>query len=121
MIVFDVNNCFITARKRVCEGYVFTGVCLSIGGISVRGGRGHRGVFAQGGVSVQRGVSVQGVSVPVRLRAGGTHPTGAFLLVTIFGSFGFSPADSILYVYELWGFCLYIFLLEWPSGGFATA
>ena len=51
--------------KEVFEGYVFTGVCLSTGGL------------CPGDISV-REVSVQGVSVqktPVRLRAGGAHPT----------------------------------------------
>ena len=29
------HRCFITARRQVCEGYVFKGVCLSTEGVSV--------------------------------------------------------------------------------------
>ena len=66
--------------NKVCEGYVFTGVCLSTGGfalclwgvlVSVLGvsiwGVSVRGSLYPGGVSVRgslsRGVSVQGVSL----------------------------------------------------------
>ena len=40
-----VTVLFITARNKVCEGYVLTGVCLSTGG-----GRGHawQGVYGRG-------------------------------------------------------------------------
>ena len=83
--------------NEVCEGYVFTGVCLFTWGVSVWGGLCPGGLCPGGlcprGVSVQwgsvkgglcPGVSVQGgicpgVSVmdtPHRLGAGGTHPTG---------------------------------------------
>ena len=64
--------------NKVCEGYVFTGVCGSLSG---GGGSLARGVSVQevsvqgGGVSAQVGLC-QGVREnPVRLRADGTHPT----------------------------------------------
>ena len=48
--------------NEVCEGYVFTAVCLSTGG-----GLGHcPGVFCPGGRSLSRGISVQGGLCPGR-------------------------------------------------------
>ena len=58
------NRIFLPPANEVCEGYVFTGVCLSTGEVSV-----HRG-------SVSRGVSVQGVSVQGVLCPGGSLSRG---------------------------------------------
>ena len=63
-------ECFLVCCHRpqteVCEGYVFTGVCLSTGeGLCSRGSL-SRGLC----VAVGRGDLCQG---PVRFRAGGTH------------------------------------------------
>ena len=91
-----------TPANKVCEGYVFTGVCLSTGGSLSQGvsilrglcprgslsrGFSVQGVSVQGGVSVQVGslsrwVSVQGVSMPKGVSVqgglcpGGFHPWG---------------------------------------------
>ena len=90
----------LPSANEVCEGYVFTGVCLSTGGVSVQGESLSKGVSVLG-FSVQeglcqegslsreslsgglcpwgsqsRGVSVRETLPTVRLRAGGTHPNG---------------------------------------------
>ena len=60
---------FLPPANEVCEGYVFTGVCLSTRGrVSVQGGGSlSRGVSVRGwslsGGSLSRGFSVWGVSV----------------------------------------------------------
>ena len=81
-------NHLLPPANEVCEGYVFTGVCLSTGGVSVQGGlclgvglcpggslqgvslsreRGlcpGRGVSVQGWGSLSRGISVWGGLCP---------------------------------------------------------
>ena len=62
----------LPAANEVCEGYVFTGVCLSTGGLSLCPG----GSLPQGGLhpraSLSRGVSVRGISVQgVSVQGGG--------------------------------------------------
>ena len=56
---------YLPPANEVCEGYVFTGVCLSTGfsvwGVSIQGGL-HPGGLHPGG-SLSMGVSVHGVSV----------------------------------------------------------
>ena len=75
----QVPKMFLPPANEVCEGYVFTGVCLSTGGLCPKGS-----LFR--GVSVQRGGGLcLGGLCPegslsgrphIRLRADGTHPTG---------------------------------------------
>ena len=61
---------FLPAAKVVCEGYVFTGVCLSTGG----------GVYDQGGVSVQEGSLSRGsLSEGVTVHGKGLCPGGLCL------------------------------------------
>ena len=81
--------------NEVCEGYVFTGVCLSTGGglhswgggVCIQGMVCIQGWSASGGVCIhasRRGLHPGGVGqTPPQLdttgygqRAGGTHPTG---------------------------------------------
>ena len=51
---------FLPTTNEVCEGYVFTGVCLSTaGGLGMSRGSPSRGVCVQGCLC-PRGVSVQG-------------------------------------------------------------
>ena len=57
------NKIYLPPANEVCEGYVFTGVCLSTGWISVQGGSLSRGGLCPGGRSLSRGVSVFGESV----------------------------------------------------------
>ena len=74
----------ISTRKRICEGYVFTGVCLSTGGRLLLGGLVPGGCLVPGVWS--RGVSAPGESAPggclvetspgTATATGGTHPTG---------------------------------------------
>ena len=70
---------FLSPANEVCEGYVFTGVCLSTGGgvsVSVQGGGLHPGGLCPGG-SLSWGVSVQGVSVQGALSRGALCPAGS--------------------------------------------
>ena len=64
--------------NEVCEGYVFTGVCLSTGGSlsrgSVWGGSLSGGSLSGGGLCPGRGLCHG--DPPLRQCAGGTHPTG---------------------------------------------
>ena len=53
--------------NEVCEGYVFTSVCLSTGGGGVRGGGGQGDMHGGGGACVVGETATA---------AGGTHPTG---------------------------------------------
>ena len=65
--------------NEVCEGNVFTGVCLSTGGLSVRGGVCLQGVYFQGGSLSWGSLSRGGLchrDPPYVGRAGGMHPTG---------------------------------------------
>ena len=90
---FFVMRQFLPPTNVVCEGYVFTGVCLSMGGsqsqqggspsggFSIRGGGGSpsRGVFIQGG-SPSRGVSIWGGSSSGGFSIWGVlHPGGRVL------------------------------------------
>ena len=65
--------------NKVCEGYVFTGVCLSTGGLALcpggspSGGSLFMGVSVQG-VPVKRGVSIQGDLCPEGCLSGGLCP-----------------------------------------------
>ena len=69
---------------EVCEGYVFTGVCLSRGEVSVhRGVSAHGGSLCPGGVSVQGGISVQG---------GGLCPGGS---LSMGGSLSWRPPPPV--------------------------
>ena len=54
---------FLPPANEVCEGYVFTCVCLSTGGVPASG----EGVCSGGGVSA---------SPMTATAAGGMHPTG---------------------------------------------
>ena len=45
------NKIYLPLANEVCEGYVFTGVCLSTGWISVQGGLCFRGVCPGGSLS----------------------------------------------------------------------
>ena len=88
VIVKSINefHLFITARKRsLGQGNIFTGVCLSTGGVPGPGGclvlggawsRGRGGAWSRG-----RGVPAPGGGVPggdpqTATAAGDTHPTG---------------------------------------------
>ena len=79
LLLMKKNNCspyYYRTANEGCEGYIFTGVCLSIGcggslsrkwEVSVRGVSGGRGFCPARGLwpeqSLSRGISVQGVSV----------------------------------------------------------
>ena len=83
MTTIAKSNLIITARNEVVARYCpGRGVSLqgglspnevSVQGVSVRGWG--FSVQGGGGISVQRGVCVRETH-PLRLRAGGTHPTG---------------------------------------------
>ena len=60
----------------VCEGYVFTGVCLSTGGVLHPGGFSIGGVLHPRGGSPSVGGSPSRRGSPSGQCAGGTHPTG---------------------------------------------
>ena len=61
-----MGRTYLPPAKEVCEGYVFTRVCLSTGGACMAGGRawqgGHRwqGIVHGGGACVVRGCVWQG-------------------------------------------------------------
>ena len=65
-------NTSLPPANKVCEGYVFTGVCSQGGG--VRGG----GMHGRSGAVCGRGACVAGgcVAGETATPAGGTHPTG---------------------------------------------
>ena len=79
-----LSDCIsLPPANKVCEGYVFTGVCLSTRGSLSSGVTVQRGLFLWGlhpGGSLSRGSLLEGLCQgdppSVRLRAGGTHPTG---------------------------------------------
>ena len=88
---------FLPPANEVCEGYVFTGVCLSTGEASVAGGgrawqRGHLwqgvGCTWQGGMH-DRGYVLQGACMAGETAAavGGTHPTGIHSCSLMFFTF----------------------------------
>ena len=57
--------------QRSCEGYVFTGVCLSTGGVSV-----HGGVSAPGRAGIPACTEADPPAGETATAADGTHPTG---------------------------------------------
>ena len=77
--LFSVMVALLPPETKWRQGILFTPVCDSVHGeVSVQGGL-CPGESLSGGVSVQGRLCPGRPLAPVRLRAGGTHPTGMHL------------------------------------------
>ena len=81
---------YLPPANEVCEGYVFTGVCLSTGGCLLLGGGASSPGAAPGGVPAPGGACCGGSgpggtwwrSPWTATAEGGTHPTGMHSCLT---------------------------------------